>query len=65
VKLVIVLLAFAGLMVACERVVDLTPPDANTDNQDAAVSAGPDASLPDAGSDGNDALPPDAAIDAL
>jgi hypothetical protein len=52
-------------MVACERVVDLTPPDANTDNQDAAVSAGPDASLPDAGSDGNDALPPDAAIDAL
>lgn len=64
-KLVLALLAMAGLVVACERVVDLTPPDANTNLQDSAVSAGPDASLQDAGSDGADSLPPDAMVDAL
>lgn len=60
-KLALALLAMVGLVVACERVVDLTPPDAPADGNDAAISE-----LVDAGLDASDAasLPPDAAVDA-
>ena len=64
-KLALALVVLAGLLFACERVVDLTPPDASV--PDAADSEGTDASPADASPDGNDAapLPPDAAVDAL
>ena len=48
--------------VACERVVDLTPPDSGAALPDAAVSVDPDAQIFDdagiGGGDGNDAIPP-------
>ena len=67
-RLVIVLLAIVALFVACERVVDLTPPDAATAVPDAS-SGDQDATPPNdasiGGGDGGDAIPPDAFIDAL
>jgi hypothetical protein len=61
VKLALALVVLAGLLFACERVVDLTPPDASV--PDAADSENIDAPPADAAVDGNDAaLPPDAAV---
>jgi hypothetical protein len=54
-------LALAIAAVACERVVDLTPPDSGSMLPDAAVSEVLDAHFYDdagIGSDGNDAIPP-------
>ena len=61
-RFVIVSLLLAGAIAACERVVDLTPPDGNSSVPDAATSIfdaddSPDASV-GGGPDGNDALPP-------
>ncbi|MBA3499242.1 MAG: hypothetical protein M4D80_15335 [Myxococcota bacterium] len=66
----VALFLVAGTIAACERVVDLTPPDGNTSGvPDAAISTLDDADLSDAGvggPDGNDALsPPDASPDAF
>jgi hypothetical protein len=68
-RLVIISLLVAGAIAACERVVDLTPPDSNSGVPDAAISEldaerPPDASV-GGGPDGNDALPPDALPDAF
>ena len=65
-RLALALVMLAGLLFACERVVDLTPPDAGEFVPDAAVSEGVDASPADASPDGTDAaMPPDASIDAF
>lgn len=68
IRWVVVSFLLAGAIAACERVVDLTPPDSSTAVPDAAISSFDDANLSDAavgGADGNDAVPPDASPDAF